>query len=134
MITLYFDQECFFCKRMVGLFRRFAGFPPDTQYRPCQSDAAIFALMEAENSWVFVAEGSPPVTKFEAIGCALTHSRRGAWLVPIMRWPWVHWLGTRFYEWMASHRSLLSPWTRWLPIDPDLAVMVPVPESPESAI
>lgn len=131
MITLYFDQECFFCKRMVGLFRRLAGFS-NAQYKPCQSDAAIFALMERENSWVFVADGVPPVTKFEAICCALSHSQRGAWLVPVLRLPWIHRLGTTLYEWVASHRSQISAWTRWLPIDPDLAVMVPVPENMES--
>ncbi len=120
-MTLYFDQDCFFCKRMMGLFRRLAGFPAGTQYRPCQSDPAMLALMERENSWVFVADGQPPAFKFEAICQVLSYSHRGAWLVPMMRWPWVHRLGTRLYEWMAAHRTQLSPWTAWLPIDLDLA-------------
>jgi predicted DCC family thiol-disulfide oxidoreductase YuxK len=116
---------------MMGLFRRLAGFAPDTQYRPCQSDPAIFALMETENSWVFVAEGQPPYTRFDALTQVLSYSKRGAWLVPMMHWPWVYRLGTALYKWMAAHRSQLSPWTAWLPIDPDLAVMVDPVETVE---
>ena len=52
-LTLYYDADCGFCKKVVHLLRTFL-LLPDTPLFTAQSVPSICADMEAQNSWVVV--------------------------------------------------------------------------------
>ncbi|NJN01371.1 MAG: hypothetical protein HC816_02215 [Leptolyngbyaceae cyanobacterium RM1_1_2] len=65
-LTIYFDADCGFCKKVVHLLRTFL-LLPSTPLLMAQSDSSICADMEAQNSWVVVDWQGDRYFKFEAI-------------------------------------------------------------------
>jgi predicted DCC family thiol-disulfide oxidoreductase YuxK len=113
-LILYYDQDCGFCRRMVGVLREFFLFGR-AEIRPIQVDPVVYALFdnEAPNSWV--------VQQREHYAFA----GEGLWLV-LQQSPWSAWL-TRFlseaktllfleglYAWVVRHRSQLGRSTAWI--------------------
>jgi len=106
-MTIYFDEGCDFCKKVLRLLLTFA-LIPRTLTAPTNTDPEILNTMEQENSWVVRDHENNIHLKFEALSYVLSQS-------PIL-FP-LGWIlgrkifisvGNRFYDSVASHRPQLS--------------------------
>lgn len=110
-LVIYYDADCGFCKKVVHLIRTFL-LLPGTPLHTAQSEPVIEAAMERQNSWVVVDWEGTHHYKFEAIAyvCSLSPLWRIA--TPLLRWPPVMQVGTRFYEAIANNRKAAGTFTR----------------------
>src|SRR5262245_16994967 len=65
-VTIYYDGECGFCKKMVLLLRTFL-LLPGASIRPAQEEPLIYRAMRAQNSWVVVDPQGVAHVKFAAL-------------------------------------------------------------------
>lgn len=112
-VTLFYDESCTFCFKMVRLLRTFM-LPETTEIRTTQSDPAILDLMKKENSWVVVNEEGERFTRYEAFLQVVKNSP----LFSILYWFFacapVQYLGSRLYIWISHHRSLMGKLSQFL--------------------
>ncbi|MEO0532325.1 MAG: DCC1-like thiol-disulfide oxidoreductase family protein [Cyanobacteria bacterium P01_A01_bin.123] len=110
-LTIYYDVDCGFCKKVVHLIRTFLVLP----HKPlltAQSDPSICADMEEKNSWVVVDWQGQRHFKFEAIAYVVSLSPVIWWLEPVLRWKPLMQRGTHFYEWIATNRRVAGRFTK----------------------
>ncbi len=110
-LTIYYDANCGFCKKVVHLIRTFL-LLPETPLHTAQSDPSIQAAMEQHNSWVVVDWQGKHHFKFEAIAYVVSLSPVFGLLAPILRWSPIMAVGTRFYEAIANNRRVAGRFTR----------------------
>lgn len=103
-LTIYYDADCGFCKKVVHVLRTLL-ILPETPLLTAQSDASICKDMEANNSWVVVDWQKQRHFKFEAIAYICSLSPVFWVLAPALRLRPVMAAGTRFYEAIASNRK-----------------------------
>ncbi|MCA9354273.1 MAG: DUF393 domain-containing protein [Candidatus Kaiserbacteria bacterium] len=108
-VSIYYDGGCGFCARGVELLVKWCMIRTE-QIAPGCSDAAVFALMQAEDSWVVVNEKGEMFIAFAAGVEAARHSPLLGWLTPLARFSFVQKMGNRFYHWVARNRYRI-----WLP-------------------
>lgn len=116
-LQIYYDGDCGFCKKVVHLIRTFL-ILPGTPLLLAQDDPAIFADMEAENSWVIVDWQGNRHFKFEALTYVYSLFPLFQPLTPVLKWGPVMWVGTKFYETVASNRSTAGKFTAFLKYRP----------------
>jgi uncharacterized membrane protein YphA (DoxX/SURF4 family)/predicted DCC family thiol-disulfide oxidoreductase YuxK len=110
-LTIYYDRDCGFCKKVVYLIRTFV-ILPRTPLLVAQDDESIYGDMLEKNSWVVVDWQGNRHFKFEAIAYVLSLSPIFWGLVPLLRWKPVMAVGTKFYETIASNRKTAGLLTR----------------------
>ncbi|MCP5468645.1 MAG: DUF393 domain-containing protein [Deltaproteobacteria bacterium] len=112
-LKIYYDRDCGFCRRWVKILKEFL-LLPETQVDTAQSDPAIHAVMERENSWVVQDVSGKQHIRFEGIITLFRHSPYAWFLAPLLRlWP-INSLGQKFYRWVAGHRMIASSWVRFI--------------------
>ena len=72
-MTIYFDEGCDFCKKVLRLLLTFA-LIPRTLTSPTNTDPEILNTMEQENSWVVRDHENNIHLKFEALAYVLSQS------------------------------------------------------------
>lgn len=117
-VTIYYDEDCTFCKKMVQVLRQWL-LLDHVATRPCQSEPQTDAIMRASDSWV-VARGQDYYTAWQAFGvlCEVSPLTRGIahWtrLGPISA------VGHAGYRTVANNRGALSQLSRrfapWAPV------------------
>ena len=110
-LKIFYDADCGFCKKVVHLIRTFLVLP-HTPLATAQSIPEINQAMETQNSWVIVDCKGRHHYKFEAIAYVVSLSPVFCFLAPILRWQPVMAIGTRVYEWIATHRKIAGRFTR----------------------
>lgn len=110
-LTINYDRDCGFCKKMVLFLRTFL-ILPKTQMRVCQDDPSILADMEANNSWVVVDWQGNRRFKWNAIAYIVSLSPVFKPLAPILRLPPLMAVGTKVYETIASNRRMAGNFTK----------------------
>ncbi|MBE9075929.1 HTTM domain-containing protein [Romeria aff. gracilis LEGE 07310] len=110
-LTIYYDADCGFCKKVVHLIRTFL-LLPQTPLQTAQSDPVINAAMETQNSWVVVDWQQRHHYKFEGIAYVVSLSPVFCFLAPLLRWRPVMAVGTRFYQMIANNRRAAGRLTR----------------------
>lgn len=110
-LTIYYDADCGFCKKVVYLLRTFL-LLPQTPLATAQSVPAIQAEMERHNSWVVEDWQGNHHFKFEAIAYVVSLSPVFRVFTPVLRWSPVMAAGTRVYQWIANHRRTAGLFTR----------------------
>lgn len=118
LVTIFYDDDCTFCKKMVQVLRQFL-LLPDVSVLPAQSDPAANALMLQEDSWV-VRQGNNDVTMWRAFVVLAAVSPVLRPVVAVLRWPRVDALGQGMYRGVARRRGWLSHMSRrycpWAPV------------------
>ncbi len=112
-MTLHYDGDCGFCRRMVLVIRSFF-LLPETAVARAQDDPAIERAMRRRDSWVVTDHEGKQHYKWEALAYVLSRSPWagpvGAVLgAPVFRRP-----GTWLYEQTASRRELMGRLTAWM--------------------
>ena len=112
-MTLHYDGDCGFCRRMVLVIRSFF-LLPETAVARAQDDPAIERAMRRRDSWVVTDHEGKQHYKWEALAYVLS---RSPWAGPVgavlgaavFRRP-----GTWLYEQTASRRELMGRLTAWM--------------------
>lgn len=121
----YYDEKCGFCVRSIFILKSIA-FPPQTVLLPAQGTKGLNDEMAANRSWIVVDEYGVHHYKADAMAVLLERGlvwRPLAWLLrrPIlMRW------SNRLYDWVESHRTMLSRRLSFLRFRPQLYRLRPV--------
>ena len=110
-LKIFYDADCGFCKKVVHLIRMLLVLP-HTPLATAQSIPEINDAMEKQNSWVIVDYEQRHHYKFEAIAYVVSLSPVFFWVAPILRWRPIMAVGTRVYEWIATHRKVAGRFTR----------------------
>jgi predicted DCC family thiol-disulfide oxidoreductase YuxK len=105
-LTIYYDGNCEFCRKMVLILKTFL-LSPRTAVLPAQDDPQARAEMTREHSWVVADLGGGHHFRTAAMAVCLRPSilRPLAWVLD--RRP-VKGAADRLYHWVAGHRSLLT--------------------------
>jgi predicted DCC family thiol-disulfide oxidoreductase YuxK len=116
-LTIYYDADCGFCKKVVYLLRTFL-ILPKTPLLKAQDNPSIYEDMLAENSWVVEDWQKNRYFKWEGIIYVVSLSPLFCFLVPILKWQPLKSLGTKFYETIASNRQFAGKFTAPLKFRP----------------
>ncbi|HAC66223.1 MAG TPA: hypothetical protein DCF68_22485 [Cyanothece sp. UBA12306] len=116
-LTIYYDQDCGFCKKVVYLIRTFL-ILPGTPLLVAQDNQSIYADMLEKNSWVVVDWQENRYFKFEGIIYVCSLSPILQFITPILRWQPIMQGGTKFYETIANNRKFAGNFTKPLKFRP----------------
>ncbi len=111
-VSIYYDGECGFCKKMVYLIREFF-LLPETTVGPTQEHKELQALMKKENSWIFVNEKGERFLHFNGIVEMMRHSPILKCLAPFFALSGVTKIGNAIYRWIANNRQLMGKVTQY---------------------
>jgi predicted DCC family thiol-disulfide oxidoreductase YuxK len=118
-LTIYYDKECSFCKKVVYLLRTFLVLPRTTLLAAQErEDASIYADMQEYNSWVVVDWQGNRRFKWDAMCYVVSLSPVFKLLASILRFPPLFSVGTKFYEIIARNRQTAGIFTRPLKFRP----------------
>lgn len=104
-LRIYYDGNCGFCQRSLGLIKTFF-LLPGTHILPAQSDPGIHEEMLRHNSWIVIDNKQNRHLKFAALTEVLRVSPILWPIALILRLGWIKALGTWLYERVANNRSL----------------------------
>lgn len=110
-LTIYFDADCGFCKKVVHLLRTIL-ILPGTPLLMAQEYPDIHTDMQTYNSWVVEDWRGNRHFKFEGIAYIVSLSPVFRFLVPLLTWKPVMAVGTKFYETIASNRRIAGNFTK----------------------
>jgi predicted DCC family thiol-disulfide oxidoreductase YuxK len=110
-LRINYDRDCGFCKKVVHLLRTFL-ILPGTPLLVAQDNPSIYEDMVAQNSWVVEDWQGKRQFKWSAVVYIVSLSPIFWFLAPILRLPPLMALGTRIYEWIASHRRFMGNFTK----------------------
>jgi predicted DCC family thiol-disulfide oxidoreductase YuxK len=116
-LRINYDRDCGFCKKVVHLLRTFL-ILPGTPLLVAQDNPSIYEDMVAQNSWVVEDWQGKRWFKWSALVYIVSLSPIFWFLAPILRLPPLMTLGTRIYEWIASHRRFMGNFTKPLKFRP----------------
>jgi len=111
-LTIFYDEECHFCRKMCLLLKTFLVLP-SASILPAQPHPEVFEVMERENSWVVYDSQRLAYTQWEGVLLLFRNS-------PIF-WPiscllglaLFQPIGTWIYQMIANNRGTLSRLTRF---------------------
>lgn len=116
-LTLYFDEECHFCKKAVLILREFFLFS-DTKTLPAQKYPDIYAQMKKNNSWVITNSKNEKFFKFDAFVTLIKSSPLLCFLAPVFARNPIHKIGSMIYHWVSNHRGEVAKISQFFPIKP----------------
>ena len=116
-LTIYYDADCGFCKKVVYLLRTFL-ILPGTPLLIAQQEESIYAEMQKHNSWVVVDWQGSNHYKWEAISYVVSLSPVFGFMASILRLSLIMSIGTKFYETIASNRKIAGNFTAPLKFRP----------------
>ena len=112
-MTLHYDGDCGFCRRMVLAIRSFF-LLPETAIAPAQDDPKIERAMRRRDSWVVTDHEGGHHYKFEALAYVLSRSP-WAWPVgAVLKTGVFRGAGTWLYDLTARHREPMGRLTGWM--------------------
>lgn len=111
--AIYYDEPCGFCKKLAFIFRNISVLQ-DAPVLPAQSDPAINAVLQRENSWVVKLPDGRLLTKWEAVGYMWRRSPVLFVFGLLFLLPGFRQLGEALYHCIARNRPGLARSTRCL--------------------
>ena len=109
-LTIYYDGDCGFCRRVVSLLREFL-LVPETRLAPAQVDPAKAALMARENSWIVEDWTGTLHIRWDAFVTVLQHVPVAGPLARRLPLGSLAFVMDPFYRLVARHRATLGRWT-----------------------
>lgn len=105
-VTVYYDDECAFCRKWVRILHR-ALLLPNSRTLPARADARIWQEVLERNSWVVADPSGAHWYDFAAMTALVAASPVVFFCAPLMRIPYIARLGERYYRRVARRRSWL---------------------------
>lgn len=106
-LTIYYDQDCGFCRKTSALFRVFLGLQR-TSIEPAQPHPRARALLEANGSWVVIDQDDRAYLKWQAYLRLLRASPLFGWLHRPLSAAALAGPGERAYDFVGRHRGAFS--------------------------
>lgn len=111
-LIIFYDADCGFCLKMCLVLRELL-LTQETRIITAQSEKAIYAIMEANNSWVIQSANKETHIHWHA----MQHLFAQRWPFKLVAWimslpPFMR-LGNSLYAWVAENRSTMSQVTAW---------------------
>jgi len=116
VITIFFDENCGFCKKMVYVLRSFL-LINNCKIEAAQSNDVANSLMVKENSWVVCINGIYFV-RFKAVIKLFENSKLFFWMAWVLHLSFIQKIGDMGYEWVSNNRQIVSKWVFWLKFSP----------------
>jgi hypothetical protein len=110
-LTIYFDADCGFCKKVVHILRTLL-ILPGTPILMAQDYPDVYEDMQKYNSWVIQDYQGGRHFKFQGIIYVVSLSPIFRFLVPILKWQPIMAGGTKFYESVANNRKFAGKFTK----------------------
>lgn len=111
-VSIFYDGECGFCKKMVYILREFF-LLSETKIAPTQENKELQALMKKENSWIFVNVKGDKSFHFYGIVDLMRHSPILRWVAPLFALKPVVMVGNGIYKWIANNRMKMGKVTQY---------------------
>lgn len=112
-LTIFYDKDCGFCRRMVDIVRAVLALP-QVPAQAAQDVPAIEAIMTREHSWVLRLPDGQTRTRSAALAQLLSYSPVARPLHHLWRIPGIEGLADAVYGRIAHGRHALGPWlARW---------------------
>lgn len=112
-ITLYFDGDCGFCKKMVLILSTFL-LIKEVKILPAQDTVETKEEMERFNSWILADYKGKKYYKFDAFKELVSYSPIFKFLIPLLNTKTISNLGDKIYDKIATNRSIASKFTSFL--------------------
>ena len=106
-VTLYYDQDCGFCRKTCLLLRGLLGLQR-AEIRPAQAHPRAKALLESNNSWVVIDHEDRAWLKWAAFLALLRVSPIFGWLARPLSAAWLVTPGTAAYDFVGRHRGAFA--------------------------
>ncbi len=106
-LSIYYDNGCGFCFKMVHILRRFLLLSKKTLIAPSRVDAKIERLMNEKNSWVVVDKDGNQHFGFDGFAEVFGYSPLFFWVRAIFRLPGIRTFGQWCYKETANNRLLV---------------------------
>ncbi len=114
-IIMHYDEDCGFCLKMCLIIREFL-LPDAVKIIPAQSQPAIYAIMERENSWVITDHTGRTYLHWHAMQFLFAQSLLFKPIAWLMKLPPLMAVGNRVYHKVATNRGTMGDITaRFLP-------------------
>ncbi|TAE59145.1 MAG: HTTM domain-containing protein [Nostocales cyanobacterium] len=110
-LTIYFDADCGFCKKVVHILRTLL-ILPGTPLLMAQDHPDVYEDMQKHNSWVIQDYQGNRHFKFKGIIYVVSLSPIFKFLVPVLKWQPILNAGTKFYEAVANNRRVAGNFTK----------------------
>ena len=108
-LTIFYDPDCGFCKKMVLILRQFL-LPMGTKVVAASEEPELHELMLKENSWIIRDGEGDLQMRYQAFLVMLKHSPWAFWMaVPA---GWIKPVGDQVYRLVASNRKFMGRFTR----------------------
>jgi predicted DCC family thiol-disulfide oxidoreductase YuxK len=112
-LTIFYDEDCDFCRKICLVLKTFLVLPL-TPILPAQSNPFIYEMMEREKSWVVRDHLGQPHREWDAVLLLIRHSPIFSGFGTLLSFSLFHGIGTRVYQFVASHRGVLGGFFRLL--------------------
>lgn len=110
-VTVIYDGDCGFCRKMLRLVIRF--LRPALTNPPRTAEGSDRAVLRQQNSWIVRDARGTEFYRFDALIAVI----RSSWLFPVApllkRWP-LRAAGTASYKFVAKRRSFFSKLVAWI--------------------
>lgn len=103
-LTIYYDEDCGFCKKSSNLIRVLL-FLVHSRIVPAQSDTSIYADMKLHNSWVIVDASGKRFFTYEAGIRIVEASPLLFFTAPLWKLATSKPIGEKTYRFIANHRG-----------------------------
>jgi len=104
-LRIYYNQDCGFCARSVGLIKTFF-LLPKVELFPSTIDPSIERDMTLHNSWVLLDAKENRYFGFRGVIAALKRSPLFWPLASMLKLGWMAAIGEHLYSWVAIHRRV----------------------------
>ena len=109
-LTIYYDKDCGFCKKVVYLLRTFL-ILPGVSLLEAQNIPSACEDMQKYNSWVIEDYRGRKCVKWHGIAYVVSISPVLWWLAPILRIKPLMAMGNKIYKAIATNRSVMGHFT-----------------------
>ena len=110
-LTINYDKDCGFCKKVVHLLRTIL-ILPGIPLREAQDNLSVYEDMQKHNSWVVEDYLGNRYFKWQGIAYVVSISPILFWLAPILRIKPLMAVGNKVYETIASNRRFMGTFTK----------------------
>jgi predicted DCC family thiol-disulfide oxidoreductase YuxK/uncharacterized membrane protein YphA (DoxX/SURF4 family) len=114
-MTIYFDQDCLFCFKMVRVIREFF-LSQSVEILPAQENESVYKSMKKNNSWVVKNHEGQEFYRYDAFLYLLKCSSWGKFLYPVFSLKMFKFFGNLFYLVISNNRNIFAKVSQFFPL------------------
>lgn len=106
MVTIFYEDDCGFCKKASYFISRILCIEKKVRIRPASEEPTAHRLLTDHDSWVIMnpAYGKVWTIEYEALLSLLILSPWAKYLTGLFSLPLSKWMGRKIYRLIGNHR------------------------------